>query len=149
MTTRLVASSSPSACRNHRLPGSTVARLFFFADAFEVRIEHPDLLQRGVSASAGCRIEHHDLLILVGERRPLRQSFAVGIAGGGEVPSCIAERRAIGLLEHGAATTPFLRFGDRVRISAIEQAGPAPFGAIDQRVVKSRGGDAPAANGGG
>lgn len=52
--------------------------------------------------------------------------------------SCIAERRAIELLEHGAATTPFLRFGDRVRISAIDPAGGAPLGAIDQRVVNKR-----------
>ena len=52
--------------------------------------------------------------------------------------SCIAERRAIELLEHGAATTPFLRFGDRVRISAIDRSGRSPLGAIDQRVVNSR-----------
>jgi fumarylacetoacetate (FAA) hydrolase len=52
--------------------------------------------------------------------------------------SCIAERRAIELLEHGAATTPFLRFGDRVRISAVDRAGHSPLGTIDQRVVNSR-----------
>ena len=51
--------------------------------------------------------------------------------------SCIAERRAIELLEQGAATTPFLRFGDRVRISAIDRAGRSPLGALDQRVVSS------------
>jgi fumarylacetoacetate (FAA) hydrolase len=61
--------------------------------------------------------------------------------------SCIAERRAIELLEHGAATTPFLRFGDRVRISAIGRDGRAPLGAIDQRVVASRGADDPASEG--
>jgi len=51
--------------------------------------------------------------------------------------SCIAERRAIELLEHGAVTTPFLRFGDRVRISAVDRADRPPLGAIDQRVVNS------------
>jgi fumarylacetoacetate (FAA) hydrolase len=61
--------------------------------------------------------------------------------------SCIAERRAIELLEHGAATTPFLRFGDRVRISAIDRSGRSPFGAIDQRVVNSRATDVSAAEG--
>jgi fumarylacetoacetate (FAA) hydrolase len=61
--------------------------------------------------------------------------------------SCIAERRAIELLEHGAATTPFLRFGDRVRMSAIDRAGRSPFGAIDQRVVSSRAADVRAAEG--
>jgi fumarylacetoacetate (FAA) hydrolase len=61
--------------------------------------------------------------------------------------SCIAERRAIELLEHGAATTPFLRFGDRVRISAIDRSGRSPLGAIDQRVVNSRATDVSAAEG--
>ena len=32
--------------------------------------------------------------------------------------TCIAERRAIEMLDNGAATTPYLRFGARVRISA-------------------------------
>ena len=52
--------------------------------------------------------------------------------------SCIAERRAIEALENGVATTPYLRFGDRVRISAIDEAGRSLLGAIDQRVVNSR-----------
>jgi len=61
--------------------------------------------------------------------------------------SCIAERRAIELIEHGAATTPFLKFGDRVRISAIDLAGRSPLGAIDQRVVNSRADDVRSAEG--
>jgi fumarylacetoacetate (FAA) hydrolase len=61
--------------------------------------------------------------------------------------SCIAERRAIEVLENGAATTPYLRFGARVRISAIDQGGRSPLGAIDQRVVDSRLGDPGAAEG--
>ena len=52
--------------------------------------------------------------------------------------SCIAERRAIEMLEHGGVKTPFLRFGDRVRISAIDQGRHSPLGAMDQRVVASR-----------
>jgi fumarylacetoacetate (FAA) hydrolase len=51
--------------------------------------------------------------------------------------SCIAEQRAIEILETGVATTRFLRFGDRIRISGIDDAGRSPFGAIDQRVVNS------------
>jgi fumarylacetoacetate (FAA) hydrolase len=61
--------------------------------------------------------------------------------------SCIAERRAIEVLENGAATTPYLRFGARVRISAIDRGGRSPLGAIDQRVVDSRLGDPGAAEG--
>jgi fumarylacetoacetate (FAA) hydrolase len=52
--------------------------------------------------------------------------------------TCIAEKRAIEILETGAAATPFLRFGDRVRIHAVDAAGGSPFGALDQRVVSSR-----------
>lgn len=52
--------------------------------------------------------------------------------------SCIAEKRAIEILRTGTATTTFLRFGDRVRMSAVDDAGRSPFGTIDQRVVNSR-----------
>ena len=51
--------------------------------------------------------------------------------------SCLAERRVIEALEHGAARTPFLRFGDRVRIEMFDESGQSIFGAIDQRVAKA------------
>jgi fumarylacetoacetate (FAA) hydrolase len=49
--------------------------------------------------------------------------------------SCIAERRAIELLDEGAAKTPYMRFGDTVRMAAVDADGAMPFGAIEQRVV--------------
>ena len=49
--------------------------------------------------------------------------------------SCIAERRAIELLDTGAATTPFMCFGDRVRMHAQLPDGQPLFGEINQRVV--------------
>lgn len=53
--------------------------------------------------------------------------------------SCIAERRAIEKIQQGASITPFMRFGDRVRIQARLQDGrPGPFGVIDQCVVNGR-----------
>lgn len=51
--------------------------------------------------------------------------------------SCIAERRAIELLDHGEAKTGFMKFGDRVRMEATTNDGAPLFGAIDQRVVKA------------
>ena len=49
---------------------------------------------------------------------------------------CIAERRAIEIIDGGAAATPFLAFGERVRMQARADAADLPlFGAIDQRVV--------------
>jgi fumarylacetoacetate (FAA) hydrolase len=52
--------------------------------------------------------------------------------------SCLAERRMLEQIEHGRAITPFLRFGDRVRIEMFDRAGRSIFGAIDQRVVPGR-----------
>lgn len=51
--------------------------------------------------------------------------------------SCIAEVRANEEIEHGKATTPFLKFGDRIRIEMLDEAGQSIFGAIDQRVIKA------------
>ena len=52
--------------------------------------------------------------------------------------SCLAERRMLEQIEHGRAITPFLRFGDRVRIEMFDRDGRSIFGAIDQRVVPAR-----------
>ncbi|HKL63612.1 MAG TPA: fumarylacetoacetate hydrolase family protein [Woeseiaceae bacterium] len=51
--------------------------------------------------------------------------------------SCIAERRMLETLEEGAAKTPFLRFGDRVRIEMFDAGGNSLFGAIDQKIVEA------------
>ena len=53
--------------------------------------------------------------------------------------SCLAEKRMLEIIEHGAARTPFLKFGDRVRIEMFDASGQSIFGAIDQ-VVESYGG---------
>jgi len=52
--------------------------------------------------------------------------------------SCLAERRMLEQLEQGRAVTPFLRFGDRVRVEMFDREGRSIFGAIDQRVVPGR-----------
>ena len=51
--------------------------------------------------------------------------------------SCISEVRAIEMIAGGKATTAFMRFGDRVRMEARAADGSAPFGAIDQTVVRA------------
>ena len=51
--------------------------------------------------------------------------------------ACIAERRSLEQIEHGKPITPFLKFGDRVRIEMLDAQGRSIFGAIDQRVVKA------------
>lgn len=63
-------------------------------------------------------------------------SGTVSNAGGAAGSACIAERRAIETIAHGAPRTPFMRFGDHVRMEA-RLAGAPIFGAIDQRVVRA------------
>jgi len=48
--------------------------------------------------------------------------------------SCLAERRMIEIIEHGKASTPFLKFGDTVRIEVLDAQGQSVFGAIEQVV---------------
>jgi fumarylacetoacetate (FAA) hydrolase len=60
------------------------------------------------------------------------------VAEGGRGYSCIAEQRTVETLLHGAARTPFLRFGDRVRIEMRDKAGSSLFGAIDQVVERAQ-----------
>lgn len=50
--------------------------------------------------------------------------------------SCLAERRMLETLWHGAPQTPWLKFGDRVRIEMLDGDGRSIFGAIDQEVVR-------------
>lgn len=63
-------------------------------------------------------------------------SGTVSNARGDKGSACIAERRAIELIEYGAPRTPFMHFGDRVRMEARWQDRPV-FGAIDQRLVQA------------
>ena len=49
---------------------------------------------------------------------------------------CIAEARIHEDLTHGEAKTPWLRFGDRVRIEAFDASGASIFGAIDQPIAQ-------------
>jgi fumarylacetoacetate (FAA) hydrolase len=50
--------------------------------------------------------------------------------------SCIAERRVRETIDSGKPVTPFMKFGDRIRIEMKDRAGHSIFGAIDQKVVK-------------
>lgn len=51
--------------------------------------------------------------------------------------ACIAEARADEELANGKATTPWLGFGDTVRIEMLDAQGRSIFGAIDQRVERA------------
>jgi fumarylacetoacetate (FAA) hydrolase len=61
------------------------------------------------------------------------------ISEGGVGYSCVAEIRMIETIQSGAPTTPFLQFGDRVRIEMNDTDGNSIFGTIDQVVKKYAG----------
>jgi fumarylacetoacetate (FAA) hydrolase len=52
--------------------------------------------------------------------------------------ACIAERRGIETVDHGKASTGYMKFGDTVRIEMLDEGGRSIFGAIDQRMVQAR-----------
>ncbi len=50
--------------------------------------------------------------------------------------SCFAEKRTVETLELGKPVTPFMTFGDVVRIEMRDRAGGDIFGAIEQRIAR-------------
>lgn len=59
------------------------------------------------------------------------------VAEGGLGYSCIAELRTVETLRAGAPTTPFLSFGDVVRIEMKDSRGRSLFGAIEQTLERA------------
>ena len=82
---------------------------------------------------------------LIAHAAKTRELNAGTIVGSGTVSNrdrsvgscCLAERRALEQVETGRAETPFLRFGDRVRIEMLNSEGRSIFGAIDHDVVQA------------
>jgi fumarylacetoacetate (FAA) hydrolase len=82
---------------------------------------------------------------LIAHAAKTRRLGAGSIVGSGTVSNrdrstgstCLAERRMLETLDQGKPMTPFLSFGDRVRIEMFDAAGRSIFGAIDQRVAKA------------
>jgi fumarylacetoacetate (FAA) hydrolase len=82
---------------------------------------------------------------LIAHAATTRRLRAGSIIGSGTVSnkdrsvgsSCLAEKRSLEQIADGQPRTPFLRFGDRVRIEMLDARGQSLFGAIDQKVVKA------------
>ncbi|MEO8011649.1 MAG: fumarylacetoacetate hydrolase family protein, partial [Dokdonella sp.] len=82
-----------------------------------------------------------ELIAHVAKTRPLSAGTIVGsgtIANEdtGKGASCLAEQRTVETLRDGKPTTPFLKFGDRVRIEVLDHHGRSVFGAIEQTVMR-------------
>jgi fumarylacetoacetate (FAA) hydrolase len=81
---------------------------------------------------------------LIAHASKTRNLRAGSIVGSGTISNkdakrgycCIAEKRCLETIEHGAPQTEFMKFGDRVRIEMFDEEGKSIFGAIDQAVVQ-------------
>jgi fumarylacetoacetate (FAA) hydrolase len=83
----------------------------------------------------------HQLVAHAAATRPLGAGTVLGSGtisnyGYKNGHACIAELRALETVKKGEPATPFLRFGDRVRIEMLDGDGRSIFGAIDQEVVQ-------------
>jgi fumarylacetoacetate (FAA) hydrolase len=86
-----------------------------------------------------------DFAQLVAHAAKTRPLSAGTIVGSGTVAnqdtslgaSCFAEKRTVETLEHGKPITPFMKFGDRVRIEMLDRDGRSVFGAIEQEIVRA------------
>lgn len=102
------------------------------------------------NAGTGMHFDFPALITHAARTRPLRAGTVIGsgtvsntetdggparpVAEGGVGYSCLAEARMAETIRSGAPATPFLRFGDRVRIEMKTPAGQSIFGAIEQTV---------------
>lgn len=93
-----------------------------------------------VHAGPEMHFSFHDLIAHITKTR----AFTAGtILGSGTISnadrsagiSCLAERRMIEIIETGAAETPFMKVGDRIRIEMLDDEGVSIFGAIEQEIV--------------
>jgi fumarylacetoacetate (FAA) hydrolase len=73
-----------------------------------------------------------------------RNARAGAIIGSGTVSNkdsakgytCIAEKRCLEIIAGGEAKTPFMKFGDTIRIEMLDASGKSIFGAISQQLAQ-------------
>jgi fumarylacetoacetate (FAA) hydrolase len=83
---------------------------------------------------------------LIAHLAKTRNARAGSIIGSGTVSnkdsgkgySCIAEKRCLETIADGEAKTPFMKFGDTIRIEMLDANGRSIFGAINQQVTQSQ-----------
>jgi fumarylacetoacetate (FAA) hydrolase len=82
---------------------------------------------------------------LIAHLAKTRNARAGSIIGSGTVSNkdsskgytCIAEKRCLETIADGEAKTPFMKFGDTIRIEMFDGNGKSIFGAINQQVVQN------------
>ncbi|MBS0216724.1 MAG: fumarylacetoacetate hydrolase family protein [Proteobacteria bacterium] len=86
-----------------------------------------------------------DFAQLVAHAAKTRPLTAGTIVGSGTVAnedtslgaSCFAEQRTVETLRDGKPSTPFMKFGDTVRIEMLDAEGKTIFGAIEQKIERA------------
>jgi fumarylacetoacetate (FAA) hydrolase len=94
-------------------------------------------------AGVDMQFDFAQLVAHVARTRPLS---AGTIVGSGTIAnedtslgaSCFAEKRTVEALETGKPVTPFMSFGDLVRIEMLDRDGNSIFGAIEQRIERQQ-----------
>lgn len=92
------------------------------------------------NAGADMQFDFPQLIAHAARTRPLG---AGAIIGSGTISnydrnagiSCLAEIRMIEKIEQGEFKTPFMKYGDRIRIEMLDTQGHSVFGAIEQKIV--------------
>ena len=92
-------------------------------------------------AGADMQFSFPQLIAHAAKTRPLAAGSIVGsgtVANQDEAKgsSCLAEKRMLEIIHGGKAVTPFMKFGDQVRIDMKDKMGASIFGAIEQTVEK-------------
>ncbi len=106
----------------------------------DIIVEHNGRLIGTPNAGTDMNFDFAQLIAHAARTRPLGAGTIVGSgtvsnADRSRGSACLAEIRTIETIDDGAPKTPFMAFGDRVRIDMLDDAGRTIFGAIDQRVV--------------
>ncbi|MCW0399537.1 fumarylacetoacetate hydrolase family protein [Xanthomonas sacchari] len=86
-----------------------------------------------------------DFAQLVAHAAKTRPLAAGAVVGSGTIAnqdttrgaSCFAEQRTVETLRDGKPSTPYMSFGDMVRIEMLDRDGVSIFGAIEQRIEQA------------
>jgi fumarylacetoacetate (FAA) hydrolase len=105
-----------------------------------VRGEQVGKIETGIDTP----FHYGDLIAHVAQTRNFEPGTVVGL---GTVSNedesvgcaCIGEIRALETIKGGKASTPFFKFGERIRIEHFDRSGNSVFGCIDQQFVRYEG----------
>lgn len=114
-------------------------------------VTYNDALFGKADAGIDMTFNFAELIVHAAKTRPLAAGTIIGsgtvsnklddgpgksIEEGGAGYSCIAEIRMIETINNGQPSTPFMKFGDSVRIEMTDAKGQSIFGAIEQTVAQ-------------